>query len=137
MSSQMWDDRYSASELVWSSTPNEQVAKFASTLSPATLWTSEAAKDATRSGWSRTAGRPRFSTSLRLPSSERKYSLRNASTRRNLRGSTLCWQTRRRMASLRTPLIWLWSPICSLLTNNGAAPCAAPRVQCGLVDICS
>ena len=34
MSSQMWDDRYSASELVWSSTPNEQVAKFASTLSP-------------------------------------------------------------------------------------------------------
>jgi SAM-dependent methyltransferase len=34
MSSQMWDERYSASELVWSSTPNEQVAKFAATLSP-------------------------------------------------------------------------------------------------------
>ena len=59
MSSEMWDERYSASELVWSSTPNQQVAEFASTLSPGSaldfgggegrnaLWLAEQGWDAT------------------------------------------------------------------------------------------
>ena len=129
MSSQMWDDRYSASELVWSSTPNEQVAKFASSLSPGNaldfgggegrnaLWLVENGWEATVLDFSAVAlERAQLLASQRFDPTQ---------------------LARFHTVLLRTPLIWLWSPICSLLMSSGAAPCAAPRVQCGQVATCS
>ena len=63
-----WDARYATSELVWSRDPTSRSRPSAPTCRRVAPSTWPAARAATRSGWRRSAGRSRPSTSPRWPS---------------------------------------------------------------------
>lgn len=51
-----WDERYAGQERFWSGEPNPQLVATAGALTLARLWTSDAARAGTSSGWPARAG---------------------------------------------------------------------------------